>query len=616
MKRLPFALVALSLSIPVVACLNNAADEEVASGENDLSQAAKDACNFAFTDVANPVVSDPAAAPGAPSIIKNLTSSVGITPGQKMLWGDYDGDGNKDFAVVKGAEEIQVYNGKGDGTFVKSKSAKKLPNLPNRKRTAIAIVTSGDFDGDGKSDIVAIATSKDSAAAADADAPTRGDLTILYGAKSDNSLEAPKDVPSLADPISEYTYYHVAGDLNGDGKDDLVITTMRGELVAMGGADRKLTATPTGFASTNVRSLAYITPKTADKPAALVLATPLEVATITFDATNKATVASMDYKFPTPSSGWQGTDLDQNAEKEITILSENGLDIIPVSSAQAKASSFKGVPGALIGSGDFDGNKSSELLIKVDDSKLFAACGAGERAGEIVASPIQVAYSKDVIVAGFLDLDKDGKADLVTLDISAEATRGTVKVYKSSGKQDPAPALQTFSGTGGGNPAVDAGPAVDANPGVDASAHADSSTPAVDASAGHDSGTPATDAGAKADAGPKADAGAKPDAGPKKDAGTKPDNAGDDDDDNGEEDPPGDDEGTGTKNDPPTKRPTTKPTNGATTGSSNVSIIPKPQATDDGCSAAPGSHGTSSSAFAGLFAAMMLLVRRRRNKKA
>ena len=50
MKRLPFALIALSLSIPVVACLNNAGDEDVASGENDLSQGARDACNFGFAE--------------------------------------------------------------------------------------------------------------------------------------------------------------------------------------------------------------------------------------------------------------------------------------------------------------------------------------------------------------------------------------------------------------------------------------------------------------------------------------------------------------------------------------------------------------------------------------
>lgn len=619
MKRLPFALIALSLSIPVVACLNNAGEEDIASGENDLSQGARDACNFGFTEVDKAIVK---AAGDAEASKLVLTSAVGITPGQKLLWGDFDGDGNKDFAQVTGAEQVQVYNGDGKGAFVKAKKAIKLPNIDGRKRTAIAIVASGDFDGDGKSDLAAIATShaKDAATEADKDASRRGDVTILYGSTGDTSLEAPSTAPSLAEPITDWTYYHAAGDLDGDGKDDLVITTEKGEILAFGEANRTLKEVPSGLSGRSKRSLAFISPKTADKPAELVIATPTAINTITFDADRNPSPKKTAYKFPTKTSNWTSTDLDQNGENEIAILGSKGLSVIPVTATQAKSgATFEKVPGELIGSADLDGNKSSELLYKVDDSQLYAACGAGEHANEIVAAPLKVAYSKDVIVAGQVDLNNDGKADLVTLDISDEkATRGTVKVYLSSGPETPAPELSIFSVAGGTSDA-DAGAGADASATSDEDAtttDTDASAPDTDASTSDtDASAPDTDAGPK-DAGTAKDAGSK-DAGAKKDAGaSKPDDADDDGSDEGDDDPPSDDEGTGTKNDKPSKRPTTKPSNGASTGSANVSILPKTQTADDGCSAAPGSHGLSSSAFGGLFAAMMLLGRRRRKNQA
>ena len=53
LKRLPFALLAISFSVPVVACLNAASSEERAAGDaNMLSDADKSACNFGFAETA------------------------------------------------------------------------------------------------------------------------------------------------------------------------------------------------------------------------------------------------------------------------------------------------------------------------------------------------------------------------------------------------------------------------------------------------------------------------------------------------------------------------------------------------------------------------------------
>src|SRR5260370_35875037 len=75
-----------------------------------------------------------------PSFVSAISSPV-FRPTQ-AAFGDFNGDGNLDFAApVGGGNSVNVYLGKGDGTFQQGTSM-FVPNGPR----AIAV---GDFNGDG-----------------------------------------------------------------------------------------------------------------------------------------------------------------------------------------------------------------------------------------------------------------------------------------------------------------------------------------------------------------------------------------------------------------------------------------------------------------------------------
>jgi hypothetical protein len=114
---------------------------------------------------------------------------------QAIASGDFNGDGKQDL-VVGTMSQIAVLLGNGDGTFA-------LPQMTNIGEAANWIVT-GDFNGDGKTD-VAIATNSGTG------------ITILLG-KGDGSFGAP--LPVNAGGAATYV---ATGDLNGDGTADLAV---------------------------------------------------------------------------------------------------------------------------------------------------------------------------------------------------------------------------------------------------------------------------------------------------------------------------------------------------------------------------------------------------------
>ena len=629
MKRLPFALIALAFSIPAVACLNNASDDGAASSSNDLTdlpKEAKDACSFKFTEVENPVGKQ-----GANPAKLELGPVGAGTSGERLLWADYNHDGVQDFMVaapiVNGEGRFRVYLGKKDADgkfagFTKTR-VKSLPPISNRVYTAVSLLTAGDFDGDKMQDAVVLqtTTAKDGSDA-------RDEIAVLYGNNEGDSahsaLTNAGKLPKL-EPLTATSYYQMAGDLDGDGKDDLVYTTLKGETVAFGAARGDVLVADKAIPLEHdfKRSLAFIQPKQGDGPGRNLLiasapdaktGAPSTLKSVSFDAQHNATVTSLDAQFPEDGSRWLGTPLTDKSTGDIAILAADGLRIVPVTPTQERSTNtYAGMPGYLIGAADFNGDNNKEILYAASTTALAAACGSGSNASSIVSTPLAIPFSDTLSLAGYVDLDGDGKADIVTLDITPEGAaadpaaadavspRGTLRVFLSAGKEDAPSPLTEFtlaSSTVTPDAGTDTGTTTN-----DTDAGADTGTTEVDA--GADTGTTEVDSGV--DAG---DAGKKDP--PKKDP-PKAQPTGDDDDDDGSSEGPPDGEGSGTKTDKPSKKPTTKPTS---TGGATVTTIPKLQTADDGCSTAPGSHGVSSSAFGGLFAAMMLLVRRRRNKRA
>jgi hypothetical protein len=137
---------------------------------------------------------------------QTFTGSLGAPPTTNWtpIGGDFNGDGNSDFAFVSGTS-ITTFLSKGDGTF--SNVAQTFTGSLGAPPTSAWTPISGDFNGDGKSDF--------------AFAGGTTIFTFMSNGNGNFTKSSQTISPSLGSPPTTSKTL-LTGDFNGDGQSDFV----------------------------------------------------------------------------------------------------------------------------------------------------------------------------------------------------------------------------------------------------------------------------------------------------------------------------------------------------------------------------------------------------------
>ena len=151
---------------------------------------------------------------GDGTFLSSFSSTLSQASLGQLATGDFDRDGNQDFVVLfnnLGRPGILAfYAGKGDGTFQPPVTL-SLPRGP-------VTLAAGDFNGDGKLDLAVLFSALNGGAS---------DTVILYVGNGDGSFRQ-----GASYPVGPNAYWLIAGDLNHDGKLDLVVSNSGTDLRA------------------------------------------------------------------------------------------------------------------------------------------------------------------------------------------------------------------------------------------------------------------------------------------------------------------------------------------------------------------------------------------------
>jgi hypothetical protein len=162
---------------------------------------------------------------------------------------DINGDGKLDLVVVSAslgstgivAQQFSVLLGKGDGTFQPAQSfaVPTLPGYTSSASTPIVNIITADLRGDEKKDIIC----------------SNGLVMLGNGDGTFTPASAPA-FPYSADSSSAYGPNLTTGDINKDGKQDVVVSTGSGVFVYLGNGDG--TFTP-GSSYASIDSIGFVT---------------------------------------------------------------------------------------------------------------------------------------------------------------------------------------------------------------------------------------------------------------------------------------------------------------------------------------------------------------------
>ncbi|MCQ4166243.1 FG-GAP repeat domain-containing protein [Tahibacter harae] len=146
--------------------------------------------------------------------------------------GDFDGDGRVDLAYTGDSRQVRVLRNLGGANF---RHVQAIPTQSSGESARLSALVSGDFNGDGKVDLVALDRGRDTT-------PAGTSALLVWGQAGGQFAAAASRLPTAGGAI-----WAAAGDFTGDGRADLLTGNRTGD-VSLSHYDSS-TATPRLLAS-------------------------------------------------------------------------------------------------------------------------------------------------------------------------------------------------------------------------------------------------------------------------------------------------------------------------------------------------------------------------------
>lgn len=324
---------------------------------------------------------------------------------EDMVSADFNGDGIPDLAVADAytsAGGINILLGKGDGTFSAATGS------PISMKPSPDAVVAGDFNGDGKIDLLTINRSTTSA-------------SLLLG-NGDGTFTVAGAPIALAQTPS----YLATGDFNGDGRLDVAISNGNNNSVTilLGNGDGTFAQVPSLPATGTSPGPIAVADFNGDGNLDLAVTNASNSVTVLLGHGDGTFTAAPNSPVPvgTLPTGIVAADFNSNGKTDLAVAngSGNSVSILlgngdgtftlasgsPVSVGNAP---FTEVPG------DFNGDGKLDLaVVNTTDNTVTFMLGNGDGTFSTITSPIIVNQPGVMVTA---DFNGDGRLDLALLDV-------------------------------------------------------------------------------------------------------------------------------------------------------------------------------------------------------